>query len=142
MPKKLMGYEGQIFYGAAGATAATLISNSGDINYELDYDEGDTTERGDGTAPPIETARVTVRKVSALSWTMLNKEGDTTLTSLLTAAYAATPVAIRTKDKAAGKGFDGDVYLKVKHGKPLRGQQTFEFTAKPTDELRTPQLYV
>jgi hypothetical protein len=73
---------------------------------------------------------------------LTNKEGDTVLNALLTAAYAGDPVAIRTRDKAAGKGFDGDVILKVKQAKPLRGEQTYEFTAMPTDENRAPLLYV
>ena len=86
MAKKYMGWEGEIYYGPAGVTAPTKITNSGDITYELDFDEGDTTERGDGTAPPIETMEVTVRKISALTLQMLNKEGDTTLAALLSAA--------------------------------------------------------
>jgi hypothetical protein len=38
---------------ASPRAAATEITNSQDINYELDFDEGDTTERGDGTIPPV-----------------------------------------------------------------------------------------
>jgi hypothetical protein len=78
----------------------------------------------------------------ALTFVMLNRDSDTSLTTLLAAAYAGTPVALRTRDKAAGKGYDGDVILKVKHGKPLRGEQTFEFSAEANDDARTPQLYV
>jgi hypothetical protein len=142
MAKKYMGFEGEMYYGAAGATAATKITNSQDINYELDFDEGDTTERGDGTLPPIETVEVTVRKISGLTLQMLNKEADATLAALLSAAATATPVAIRTKDKAAGKGVDADFFVKWKHGMPLKGQQTLEFTFRPTDRLRAVQLYV
>lgn len=141
MPR--MGFEGKIYYGAAGAEATTLIENSRDITYTFDTEEGDTTVRCAGSGPPIETGRVTVLKVTALSWQMTNTTGDTVLTALLTAAYAGTPVAIRTKDKTAGKGFDGDVYLSVNHQKPLRGEQLVEFSVKRvTRENRTPQLYV
>lgn len=142
MSKKYMGWEGEIYYGAAGGTAGTRIGNSMDITYELDFDEGDTTERGDGSASPIETVELTVRKVSALSFQMQNKEGDTTLNALLDAAALGTPVAIRTKHKPAGKGFDGDVFVKVKSGMPLKGGQTVEFTCRPTDRNRAPQLWV
>ena len=140
MPK--MGFEGEIYYGAAGATAATLLTNIRDENYDFDHGSGDTTVRGDGTAPPIETGRVTSRKVT-LGWNMTNDPTDTALAALLAAAYGGTPVAIRTKDRAAGKGFDGDVYLKVKHGKPLKGEQTYDFSVDiVTRENRNPQLYV
>lgn len=73
---------------------------------------------------------------------MLNKDDDTILAALLAASYAGVPVALCTKDKANGKGYDGDVILKHKHGKPLRGEQTFEFTAEPNSDQRAPQLYV
>jgi hypothetical protein len=47
------------------------------------------------------------------------------------------------KDKAAGKGFNGDVTLECKEGLPLGGEQTYQFTATPTNEKgREPQAYV
>lgn len=142
MAVKYMGFEGKIYYGAAGSTAATEITNSRDITYTLDTEKGDTTERGSGASPPIETGRVTSR-ILGINFQMLNKASDTTLAALLTAAYAGTAVAIRTIDKTAGKGFDGDVYLKVEHGKPLKGEQTFDFSTDCiTDENRTPVPYV
>lgn len=141
MAQKKMGFEGKIFYGAAGSTASTEITNSRDITYNMDPEKGDTTERGDGSAPPIVTERVTARVVS-IEWTMLNKTSDTTLEALRVAAYAGLPVAIRTKDYASGKGFDGDVTISVSHGKPYRGEQTYQFTASPCDDDRAPQLYV
>lgn len=141
----VMGFTGKILWGTAGTTAATEITNSRDITYNLETEDGDTTTRGAGTAPPIGTAKPTRRNVT-ITWTMLNKTTDTSLTALRTAAAAATPVAIRTLDRPSadgGKGFDGDCYLKVNHGKPLGDVQTFEFTATPTDdEGRAPQLYV
>lgn len=136
-----MGFEGEIYYGAAGSTASTKLTNSRDINYNLDPEKGDTTERGDGSAPPIVTERVAARVVS-IDWTMLNKVGDTSLEALRVAAYAGLPVALRLKDYDSGKGYDGDVTLSVAHGKPYRGEQTYQFTATPNDDQRAPQLYV
>ena len=141
MAKARMGWEGKIFYGGAGSTATQEIEQSRDINYEFDTDDGDTTVRGAGTAPPIETGSVTARKAS-ITWQMPNRDSDTILTALLTAAFLGNPVALRTKDKAAGKGYDGDAIIKVKHAKPLRGEQMLEFSAKPNDDNRAPQLYV
>lgn len=136
-----MGFQGKIFYGVAGATATNEITNSRDINYPYSTTKGNTTVRGDGSLPPPDTQSVT-RRVATIDWTMINKTTDANLPALLAAAYAGTPVAIRTKDYAAGKGFDGDVVLDVTHGKPLDGEQTYQFTATPNGDLRAPQFYV
>lgn len=137
-----MGFEGLIYEGAPGAEGTNLIQNSRDITYGFDHGKGNTTVRGAGTSPPMKTERVTER-VASIEFEMTVKEGDTILTSLLTAAYAGTPRAIRTKHKTSGKGFDGDCTLTVSHGKPLAGEQTLRFTATPTRESgREPNPYV
>lgn len=141
MPVKKMGYEGEIFYGVAGSTGATKITNSQDINVTYDIEEGATTVRGSGSAVPINTSRVTALTFS-VEWTMLVKSDDTTLEALRVKAASGEPVAIRLKDYSAGKGFDGDCILNMQHGAPLKGEQTVRFTAKPNDDNRTPQLYV
>ena len=137
-----MGYEGEIYYGVAGSTAATQITNSRDISISTDPEKGDTTVRGTGAAPPISTSRVTGITWSC-DWNMLEKSDDATLEALKAAAAAGDPVALRMKDSATRKGFDGDVILSIKGGKPLKGEQTWDFTAEPTaDAGREPQIYV
>lgn len=136
-----MAYEGQIFIGTAGSTASGQLVNFTDANVNLETEMGDTTVTGDGSAPPIKTERVTQRSPGG-DFTMLNKTGDTLLQTLLTAVYAGAPVALREKDYAAGKGFDGDVNLKVSKGRPFNGNQTLQFTWTANDELRAPSLYV
>jgi hypothetical protein len=140
MPVKKMGFEGEIFYGTAGSTGATKITNSQDITITYDIEEGPTTVRGSGSSPPINTSRVTALSFS-VEWTMLLKSDDTTLENLRVAAAAGNPVAIRLKDYSSGKGYDGDCILNVNHGVPLKGEQTVRFTGKPNDDNRTPQLY-
>lgn len=137
-----MGYEGPIYIGAAGSTATTQITNRTDITENVDPERGDTTTAGDGTSVPIGTSRVTCLNYS-IEWTMLKKTVDASLTTLVAAATAGTAIALRTKDYASGLGFDGDVTLGMKKGKPLKGEQTIAFTAEPTDdEGRTPQFNV
>lgn len=137
-----MGFEGQIFYGVAGSTAATQITNAKDVTYDIDHDDGDTTVRGDGSAVPIATGDPVLRKVS-ITFNMINDTTDTVLEALRVAAAAGTAVAMRLKDNSAGKGYDGDVNIKVSHGEPLNGEQTFDFTATPTRGYgRVPSLYV
>lgn len=137
-----MGFEGELYYGTAGTTAATKITNVTDESISIDPEKAGTTIRGTGSAKPINTEQVVAISWQA-EWTMLNKTDDNTLEALRVAATAGDPVALRMKDYSSGKGYDGDVTLAVKHGKPLKGEQTYVFTATPTDESgRAPQIYV
>jgi hypothetical protein len=141
MGAKKMGFQGKLYYGVAGSTGTTEIGNSQDINETLDAEKGPTTVRGTGGTPPIETSSVTSLKYS-IEWTMLEDATDSTLEALKTAAVAGTPVALRGKDHAAGKGPDMDVIVTFKKGKPLKGEQTVQFSAEPNGDARAPLLYV
>jgi len=128
-----MGFEGLLYYGVAGSTAATQITNARDITLSFTPEKGDTTVRGDGSSPVVNSGRV-VAIDHTLSFQMVNKSDDATLTALLTAAAAGTPVALRGKDYSAGKGPDFDYILEVSKGQPYKGEQTIDFTCTPTDE--------
>ncbi len=138
-----MGFHGLIYYGVAdgATTATTLITNSRDISITPGHKTGDTTTRGDGTTPPPETKQVTGRTWSC-DFQMLEKTDDTTLEALKVAAAAGSAVAFRMIDYSGGKGFDGDVIVSQKSGKPLDGNATIDFTVEPTDVGRLPQTYV
>jgi hypothetical protein len=137
-----MGYETQLFYGTAGTTAATQITNAVDVDYNLDPERGDTTTRGDGSSVPIVTSRVTALKPT-ITFKMLHKPADTTLAALIAASKAGSPVAMRTKSYSSGSGYDGDVTLSFKESAPLKGEGSFEFTAEATEESgRAPQTWV
>lgn len=137
---KKMGFEGVLYYGAAGSTASTQITNRRDVNINTETEKGDTTTAGAGSSVPIGTSRVSRVNIS-IEWTMLEDASDTTLEALKVAAAAGSPVALRTKDYAAGKGFDGDVVLDVRKGLPIAGEQTVQFTATPCDDNRAPIVY-
>jgi len=141
MAKMRMGYEAKLYYGNAGSTAATQITNAMDITVDSPKEYGDTTVRGDGTSVPIKSSRPTSRAVT-VTFTMGNKDSDAALAALLAAEAAGTPVAIRVIDKAAGAGPDADFYLAKRAGKPLNGAQTIEFTCTATDENRAISTYV
>jgi hypothetical protein len=137
-----MGFEGKAYQGVAGATASTELTNSRDITYAVDPQYGDTTVRGAGTSPPISTSKVAARTLS-IEITMVHDTADTAVVAMLTAAYAGTPVAIRTKDYSSGKGYDGDCSISASQPFPLAGEQVITFTATPTrDEGRDPSAYV
>ena len=139
-----MGFEGLVYYGVAGSTASTLITNRVDVTLDVDPQMGDTTVVGSsatGAVVPIESERPATIKFSS-TLTMKNSGSDAVLTALRTAAAAGTAVAYRMVDISGGKGFDGDVNVKMSSGRPLKGEQTFDFTFTPNNLLRTPQIEV
>ncbi len=139
---KRMGFEGLIYQGSAGSTAATQMTNIRDITESFGTETGDTTVRGDGSSPPITTKRVTGRTYS-LKFNMTEKSDDTSLAALKVAAAAGSPVAIRTKSYTSGTGIDMDMVITaVENGKPLKGEATLDFTLEPNDDNRTPQFNV
>ncbi len=136
-----MGFEGRIYHGTAGTTAATEMLSATDISTTITPKKASTTTRGAGTSPPMETERVVSIGMS-VEFTLLNKSGETHLGTLRAAAAAGTPVSLCMKDSTSGSGFDGDVTLECKEGSPLAGEQTFVFTATPTNEAgREPDPY-
>jgi len=126
-----MGFEGRVFLGAAGSTANTLLTNVRDISEEFTPSKGNTTVRGDGSAPPIPTERVTARGY-ALEITMLNDSGDANLATLKAAVKAGTAVAIKTEDYDGGDvNFDGDMTFGMSDPWPLDGEQVITFRGTP-----------
>lgn len=142
MTTRFSGYQGELYYGVAGSTAGTQVTNCEDLNYDTEPERAPTTVRGTGSSPPINTSKV-VAITPTITWSMLMKSDDTTLTALLAAARTGAAVALRTKSYASGTGFDGDCTLGVTHEMTLKGQSKFNFTAEATDdEGRAPQLNV
>lgn len=137
-----MGFEGILYYGVAGSTAATQLTNCRDITVEEDHERGDTTVRGDSSAPPIGTEAVTKRMLS-IEFVMLNDSSDTSLEALRVASAAGAAVALRGKDHSAGKGPDADFTVTVSKPWPLNGEQVVTFKGVPTrGSGRAPQIYV
>lgn len=140
-PTKKMGYEGILYYGVAGSTAATQVTNCRDLSYAFGPVNEDTTVRGSGSTPPIRTSRPVARELRTLSWQMIEKSDDSTLTALKAAAAAGTPVALRTVSRSGATGFDGDVTISCTNGQPLAGTQTWDFEVVGLDDTdRTPSF--
>lgn len=126
------GYQGQIFYGTAGTTAATQLTNVEDLNYNTDVELVETTTRSDGSSIP-KKVEVPVGLTAEITWAMFMTTTDTSLTALIAAARTGAAVAIRTKSYSSGLGFDGDCTLSVTHEMTLKGASKFNFKASPTD---------
>jgi hypothetical protein len=131
---KKRGWEGVLYHGAYGSQAATQLLTVVDLEYDCGVEFMQTTVRGDGTAIPIQDNEPAELQPK-ITFTLLRNVGsDTSLATLIAAAKntTPTPVAIYLKDYSSGKGFDGDCYLKVKNGLPMKGTPTFDFEAVPT----------
>ena len=137
--QKAMGYEGLLFIGTPGTTATNQVIRATDVDYTNDLEMGEVTSRGDGSAVPIKAERPGC--ISAeVTFKMVNDESDSDLTTLLAAARAPSPLAIKAFDKTGGQGFDGDMNIKVKLNMPLKGEQSYEFTCTVNDDYRDPNL--
>ena len=135
-PYYLMGYARQLFCGTVGATATTQVTNVLDLNYDKNPTFGPTSERGDGSAPVVESEKITARKPT-ITWSMNNKPNDTQLATLRAAADSATgTIALVLKENdSAGEAtviVDGDFNVTYNEPNPLTGSSTFDFSATPS----------
>ena len=132
------GFEGKVYMGTAGSTAATQLVERTDITYNLASETADSTAAGDGESVPLKTEEVVA--VSAdISWSMLYKTEDTNIATMINAAAAGTPIAVKIIRHASDSdAFDGDCFLDFGSSMPLSDNQKFEVKAKPTRRLRAP----
>ena len=139
---KTMGYEGLIYYGAKGSTAASQILNCVDVTYENSVSTGSTTARGDGTTGPIETGEATSLSAK-LTFNMIVADDDTILVALLAAARTGLAVALKYIRSSGLLGLDADCIISAKEGAPLNGEQTIDITVESLSASdRDPQLNV
>jgi hypothetical protein len=128
MPK-LMGFVGKLYWGSPGTTAATELTIARDVNYKFEPVEGDVSDR----ASLIELVDVAMIKYS-LEFEVNNKDTDSFIAALRTAAATGAAIAFRTRDKASGFGVDGDFIIGDDEGQPLKDAQRMKVSAKPTDK--------
>ena len=113
----LMGFEKQLFIGAAGSSAASEVLDVVNLKVSIAHQYGKTGARSDtgGGASPIETSRVVSRKVS-VTFNTLNVPANTNLVTIKAAASAGTPIAIKVVDVASGAvEVDGDLTVRRGH---------------------------
>lgn len=134
-----MGYKGKFYIGTAGTQAATLVTNCQDLDYSVALTKGDTTERGDGSAPPIEYEQVAARKPT-ITVKIREKSGDTNLLALKAAALTGGAIAVRYLYETGSLGFDGDMTFELKNTQALKDTQMNEFVGTATNELRSATL--
>lgn len=143
MAKKRRGHEYQLWIGTAGSgTAAAQLTNATDINVKNPVQKASTTVRGDGTSVPITTEGIVQIGVE-ITFTMLAKDDDANLVTLIDAARAGTPVCMKCfRYPGSGhKGFLGDVNVEVEEDATLTGGMEIKFKCTANDDAAVaPQL--
>lgn len=139
-PYEELGYQLALYVGPAGAPASAQITGAEDVDYDLAPQKSPTTDRGTGGNVPITTENV-VQLGPTITWKQHNNQNDTTLATLIAAAIAGLPVAIKLVTLSGATLFNGDCTLQKKYNAPLAGTGIYDFTATPTKQAgRAPIL--
>lgn len=135
-----MGYQGGLFYGTKGSTAATRINARVDVNYDLGVETGSTTSAGDGTTVPINTGEATAL-TPKITFNMIVDDDSTAIVALQAAAATGNPIALKYIRASGLLGFDCDCIISTKQGSPLKGEATMDVSVEQVSaSLRTPVL--
>lgn len=137
---KVMGYQGGLFYGTKGSTAATRINARVDVSYTCDVETGSTTSAGDGLSVPINTGEATAL-TPKLTWNMIVADDSAAIVQLEAAAKTGNPIALRYIRATGLLGFDGDCVISSTQGSPLKGEATIDYAVvEVSSSLREPIL--
>ena len=129
-----LGLDCKAYYGTAGSTAATELTNCKDVTLNLEKGEADVTTRGS-------TWRLTVGtlKDASVDFTMLWDDTDAGFIAIKDAFFNSTNIALAFLDGAAGEGLDADFsILKFTRNEPLEEAVTVDISVKPTYSTRYP----
>ena len=129
-----LGLESKLFFGAAGATAATEMKNVKDVTLNMETGEADVTTRAaEGwrlTAATLKEASVEIEMV----W----DPSDGGFAAIKEAYFSAEPLALFVSD-GNEKGLDADfVVTSFSRSEPLEEALTVSVTCKPTLVNRAP----
>lgn len=137
---KIMGYQGGLFYGTKGSTAATRINARVDVSYEIGVETGSTTSAGDGEDVPITTGEATALTPS-ITFNMIVADDDGAIVALLAAAATGEPIALKYIRATGLLGFDCDCILSATQGSPLGDEASIDFSVEAVSSSdRTPVL--
>ena len=120
---KKMGYQGLLYYGTKGSTAATQVLKRVDASYDMDVEVGSTTSAGDGATVPINTGEATAL-TGQVTFNMIVDSNDTALVAMRAAAATGNPIALRFIPFTGSTGLDADCVIKITQGAPLKGEAT------------------
>ncbi len=129
MPEYQLGMNAKIFYGAAGAQAATELTNVRDVTLNLSAGEADVTTRANSGW----RATAATLKECTVDFEMVWKPGDAGFSAIKDAFLNSTNVALLVLDDAiaTGEGIDGDFSItNFSRSEPLEEAMKVAVTAK------------
>lgn len=130
-----LGMEAKLYHGAAGATAATEMSNVKDVTLNLEKGEADVTTRGNQGW----RATVGTLKDGSVEFEMVWDSSDSGFAAIKNAYFANTAIALLILDAEDGEGLDADFSVtNFSRNEPLEEAITVSVTVKPTYSTRAP----
>ena len=95
--------DAKLYYGPAGSTATTLVTNVKDLSLKMKKGEAKANSRASRWAKTRGSL-----KEAEIEWEMNDEPTDTALAAIIAAFINDTPLAFFVKDAADGHGIDGD----------------------------------
>ena len=132
MPRRI-GYEGKVYTGTAGSTAATELTIVRSVTFNIDPDRADTSDRAsfiNSTGPAGVTVSIDIE--------MNNDNSNAFVATLLANATAGTLTALKLEDYSGNTVFDGDVVAGFNNDQPLRDAQRITTNCTPSNATRAP----
>lgn len=131
MGQRRVGFEGELYWGTAGSTAATQLTIARDVHYVFTQTYADVTDR----ASAIEYSEAVTTKPS-LDFEINNDATNAFVAAVRSAAIGRTLIAFRTKDRSGGVGLDGDFFVDLDETQPLKDGQRIKVTCTPSQRNR------
>jgi len=130
-----LGMDCKMYYGTAGASAATEMSNVRDVTLNLETAEADVTTRGNSGW----RATVATLKEGSVEFEMIWDTDDVSFNAFKNAYFNKTAIAVKILDAEGGSGLDADfVVSNFSRSEPLEEAVTASVTIKPTYSTRAP----
>ncbi len=131
----VLGLSGKAYYGTAGSTANTELTNVKDVTLTLESGEADTTTRA---AQGWRTYKATLKEGS-VEFEMIYDTTDAGFTAIKNAYFNNTAIALAFLDGEGGHGLDADFTIsQFSRNESLEEAMTVSVTAKPTYSTRAP----
>ena len=130
-----LGFDCKMYYGTAGSSATTELTNVGDAEFNLTKTEADVSTRGGNGWE----ATVGVLKQGEVSFDMVWDTDDTAFNFFIQAWLNDDAVAMKILDSAGGSGLDADFsIIDIGRSEPLKEAVKAKVKVKPTYSTRAP----
>ena len=128
----LVGLNAKLYRGAVNTVPATAVNNYRKLKLNREKLMGDNSRHSAKT----KSSKPTMLKAS-IEFEMVNNDNDPDVTAFGAAFDNDTPLAVKSLDKANGKGIMGDFYVtKFERDEDEEKEQIISVSLEPTVEYR------